>query len=127
MMPEKPSPNAAATMNSPASFCVSSSAVIDAACQADPINTVDSPPIRSEITPQICRLRNAVPNSTDSINAPADLVMPRSLQNATRWLCGIAIGMQHSTPAAHINANTLFGGQPSTRALPEPSADSVTG
>src|ERR1700726_4632728 len=52
MMPEKPSPKAAATTNRPASFCVNRKAVIDAACQADPISTVARPPIRSEIAPQ---------------------------------------------------------------------------
>src|ERR1700721_1699232 len=119
MMPEKPSPKAAATVNSPASFWVDRKAAIDAACQADPISTVARPPIRSAIAPQICRLRNAVPSSTDSIKAPADRLIPRSLQKATRWPCGIAIGMQHSTAAAHIAANTALGGQPRTRALPE--------
>ena len=102
MMPEKPSPKAAATVNRPASFWVSRNAVIDAACQAEPISTVASPPMRSEIAPQICRLRNAVPSSTDSISAPTERLMPRSLQKATRWPCGIAIGMQHSTAATHI-------------------------
>ena len=40
--------------------------------------------MRSEIAPQICRLRNAVPSKTDSISAPIERLMPRSLQNATR-------------------------------------------
>src|SRR6267154_4460174 len=127
MMPEKPSPKAAATVNSPVSFCVDRKAATDAACQADPISTVASPPIRSEIAPQICRLRNAVPSSTDSIKAPADRLIPRSLQKATRWPCGIAMGMQHSTPAPHIIANTALGGQPRTRALLEPDSDAATG
>src|ERR1700744_785428 len=119
MMPEKPSPKAADTMNRPASFCVSRKAVIDTACQADPIRTVASPPIRSEIKPQTCRLRNAVPSSTDSISALIERLMPRSLQKATRCPCGIAIGMQHSTAAAQIAANTALGGQASTRTLLE--------
>ena len=72
--------------------------------------------MRSEIAPQICRDRNAVPSSTDSITAPTERAMPRSLQNATRCCCGIAIGTQHSTAAPHIIANTRFGGQPSTGA-----------
>src|SRR3979490_1099160 len=127
MMPEKPSPKAAATTNRPASFWVSRKAVIDAACQADPISTVARPPIRSEIAPQICRLRNAVPSSTDSIKAPADRLIPRSLQKATKWPCGIAIGMQHNTPAPHIIANTALGGQPRTRDLPGPDPDTATG
>ena len=63
-------------------------------CQAEPISTVDSPPMRSEIAPQICRLTKAVPSSTDSIIAPTELAMPRSLQKATRCPCGIAIGTQ---------------------------------
>src|ERR1035437_8482462 len=111
MMPEKPRPKAAATVNSPTSFWVSRNDVMAAACQADPISTVASPPMRSEIAPQICRLRNAVPSSTDSISAPTERAMPRSLQKATRWPCGIAIGMQHSTAAPHISANTALGGQ----------------
>src|SRR6478735_5975458 len=119
MMPEKPSPKAAATVKRPASLCVDRKAVIDAACQADPISTVANPPIRSEITPQICRLRNAVPSSIDSIRAPIDRLIPRSLQKATRWPCGIAIGTQHSMAAPHIDANTAVGGQPRTRALLE--------
>src|SRR6202051_4940275 len=126
-MPEKPSPKAAATMNRPASFCVNRRAVIDAACQADQINTVARPPIRSEIPPQICRLRNAVPSSTDSIRALIDRLMPRSLQKATRWPCGIAMGMQHSTAAPHITANTALGGQPRTRALLELAPDAAAG
>src|SRR5580704_8383037 len=127
MMPEKPSPKAAATVNSPASFWVDRKAAIDAACQADPISAVARPPIRSAIAPQMCRLRNAVPSSTDSITAPADRLIPRSLQKATRCPCGIAIGMQHSTAAPHITANTALGGQPRTRALLEPDPDTVTG
>ena len=67
MIPENPSPNAAATVNRPASFCVNRNAVIDADCHAEPINTVARPPMRSEMAPQICRLKNAVPSSTDSI------------------------------------------------------------
>src|SRR5215510_10673353 len=70
MIPENPRPNAAAIANKPASFCVKRNAVIDAACHADPIKTVARPPMRSEMAPQICRLRNAVPRSTDSISAP---------------------------------------------------------
>src|SRR5450755_692444 len=127
MMPEKPSPKAAATTNRPASFCVNRKAVIDAACQADPISTVARPPIQSEIAPQTCRLRNAVPSSTDSIRALIDRLIPRSLQKATRWPCGIAIGMQHSTAAAHIAANTALGGQPRTRALLELAPDVAAG
>ena len=77
-------PKAAATVNSPASSCVNSNAVIDAACHAEPISTVATPPIRSDIAPQICRLKNAVPSSTDSIIAPTERLMPRSLQKATK-------------------------------------------
>src|ERR1700682_1722261 len=127
MMPEKPNPKAAATTNRPASFWVNRKAVIDAACQADPISTVVRPPIRSEIAPQICRLRKAVPSSTDSISAPIARLIPRSLQKATRWPCGIAMGMQHSTEAPHIVANTALGGQPRTRILLEPDPDTAAG
>lgn len=97
------------------------------ACKADPISTVARPPMRSEITPQTCRLRNAVPSNTDSIRAPIDRLMPRSLQKATRWPCGIAIGMQHSTAAAQIIAKTILGGQPSTRAWLLSAPDAAAG
>ena len=126
-MPEKPSPKAATTVNSPVSLCVSSNAVIDAACQAEAISTVRRPPMRSEIAPQIWRLRKAVPSSTDSIAAPTARLMPRSLQKATRWPCGIAIGTQQSTAAAQIMANTVFGLRPSTRSCAAPSRDAVAG
>src|SRR6478672_4795591 len=116
MMPENPKQDAAATVNSPASFCVNTNAVIDAACHAEPIKTVARPPMRSEIAPQICRLKKAVPSNTDNIIAPIERLMPRSLQKATKWPCGIAIGMQHSTAAPHIMPNTKLGGHPSTRA-----------
>ena len=127
MMPEKPKPKAAATVNSPSSFCVSRNESIAAACQDELISTVARPPMRSEITPQICRARNAVPSNTDSISALTERLMPRSLQKATRWPCGIAIGMQHSTAAPHISANTRLGGQPSTRAFLPPSCTAAAG
>src|SRR5512135_3215693 len=117
MMPEKPRPKAAVTVKRPTSFWVSRKAVIARTCQLEPIKTVVRPPIRSEIAPQICRLRKAVPSSTDSISAPTDRLMPRSLQNATRWPCGIAIGIQHRTAAPHIIAKTALGRQPRTDAL----------
>ena len=50
--------------------------------------------MRSEIQPHALRLKNAVPSSTESIAAPCDGRMPRSVQSATRWPCGIAIGTQ---------------------------------
>ncbi len=108
-------------MNSPTSSCVNRKAIIAEHCQAEPISTVDSPPMRSEIAPHICRLTNAVTSSTDSIAAPTEAAMPRSLQKATRWPCGIAIGTQHSTEAQHIITNTTLGGQPSTRAGTAPA------
>ena len=114
MSPLKPSPNAAATVNSPTSSCVTRNSDIVAAWQIEPIITARSPPMRSEINPHTWRLRNAVPSSTDSIAAPCDALMPRSVQKATRWLCGIAIGTQHMKIAAASIANTTFGGQPRT-------------
>ena len=56
--------------------------------------------MRSEIKPQIWRLKNAVPSSTDSIAAPWVGVMPRSLHSATRCACGIDIGMQQQKAAS---------------------------
>jgi hypothetical protein len=35
------------------------------------------------------------------------------------------MGMQHSTAAPHIMANTALGGQPRTRALLEPDPDTA--
>ena len=52
--------------------------------QTEPASTVRSPPIRSDTQPQNCRLKKAQPSSTDSIAAPCDGAMPRSVQNATR-------------------------------------------
>ena len=70
--------------------------------------------MRSEIQPQNCRLTKAVPSSTDSIAAPCEARMPRSLQNAGKWACGMAIGTQQKMPAAAITAKTRLGGQPIT-------------
>ena len=70
--------------------------------------------MRSETRPQICRLKNAAPSRTDTMAAPCAALIPRSLQNATRWVCGIAIGMQQVKIAAICNANTRLGGQPRT-------------
>ena len=114
-MPEKPSPNAAATVNRP-----TSSASQERRHRRRLPGRADQhrgrPPNRSAIAPQTCRLMNAVPSSTDSITAPNGGVKPRSLQNATRCCCGIDIGHAAQHRAAHIIANTTFGGQPSTRA-----------
>jgi ABC-type xylose transport system permease subunit len=46
--------------------------------------------------------------------APCAALIPRSLQKATKWVCGIAIGTQQVKIAAICSANTRFGGQPST-------------
>jgi hypothetical protein len=83
--------------------------------------------MRSEIAPQIWRLRKAVPSSTDSIAAPTARLMPRSPQKAMRWPCGIAIGMQHSTAAPQIMTKTMFGLRPSTRSCAVPARDVVAG
>ena len=100
-MPLNPSPKIAATANSPASFWVSRNPIIATIWHTEPASTVRNPPMRSATQPQNCRLTKAQPSSTDSIAAPCDGGMPRSLQNATRWPCGIAIGTQHSRPAKH--------------------------
>ena len=94
MMPEKPRPKSAETANSPISSCVSVNATTARNCHIDPISTVISPPMRSEIHPQAWRLKNAVPSSTDSIAAPCEGRMPKSVHSATRWPCGIDIGTQ---------------------------------
>ena len=70
--------------------------------------------MRSETQPQNWRLTKAVPSNTDSIAAPCEARMPRSLQNAGRCACGMAMGMQQKMPAAAITANTRLGGQPIT-------------
>ena len=71
-----------------------------------------SPPIRSASQPQNCRLTKAQPSSTDSIAAPCADEIPTSLQNATRWLDGIAIGTQHKNEAAHKQRLHAVGAQP---------------
>jgi hypothetical protein len=93
---------------------VTASAISEKNCQVEPIRTVSSPPMRSEISPQIWRLTNAVPSSSDSIAAPWAGLMPRSLHSATRWVCGIDIGMQQQNAASASIAKTRFGGRPST-------------
>src|ERR1700759_5148470 len=108
-MPLKPSPYAAEIANSPASLRVTEKAAIAKAWQADPANTVARPPIRSAAQPQNCRLTKAQPSNTDSIAAPCAGAIPTSLQNATRWLDGIAIGTQHRNDAAHSRPCTVFG------------------
>ena len=76
--------------------------------------------MRSEIHPHIWREKNAIASSMESMAAPWVALMPRSLQSATRWDCGIAIGTQQQNDAIAMMANTRLGGQPSTvgRAAP---------
>ena len=93
---------------------------------------VRRPPMRSATTPQICRLTKAQPSSTESIAAPCDAGIPTSLQKATRWPCGIAIGTQQKKPAAASIESTVRGRSPSTRApgrgpLASPSTPRVSG
>src|SRR5215831_21074170 len=68
--------------------------------QTEPAEIVRNPPIRSDTRPQNCRLRKARPSSIESIAAPIDAEIPTSVQRATRWPCGIAIGTQQQKPAA---------------------------
>src|SRR5258707_949440 len=72
MMPLKPSPNIAATANSPASSWVSRKPAIAVIWHTEPASTVRSPPMRSVTSPQNCRLRKAQPSSNDSIPAPGE-------------------------------------------------------
>ena len=72
---------------------------------------VFSPPNRSEITPQTCRLAKAVPSRTDSTRAPVARLKPRSPQNATICCCGMAIGTQQSTPPRHISTKARLAGK----------------
>src|ERR1051325_9346623 len=122
MMPEKPNPKIAVTVKRPTSSCVSAMAAMVQNCHAEPISTVSNPPMRSEIHPHIWRDRNAIASSIESIAAPWVGLMPRSLQSATRWVCGIAIGTQQQSDATDIIANTRFGGQPSTLGRAAPGA-----
>src|SRR5262245_55799397 len=101
MMPAKPNPNAAETANRPISSCVNMNADIAAIWHVEPASTVLRPPMRSEIQPQNCRLTKAVPSSTDSIAAPCEARMPRSLQNAGKW------GLRHG----HRNTAEDAGGR----------------
>ena len=113
-MPAKPRPNAAETVNSPTSSWVNMNATMARIWNIDPVSAVLRPPMRSEIQPQNWRLTKAVPNSTDSIAAPCETRMPRSLHNAGKCACGIAIGIQQKMLATPIRANTRLGGQPIT-------------
>src|SRR5947208_15197673 len=114
MMPANPKPKPAETVNKPISSWVNRNADMAAIWHADPASTVLRPPMRSETQPQNWRLTKAVPSNTDSISAPCEARMPRSLQNAGRCACGMAIGLQQKMQAAAINANTRLGGQPIT-------------
>ena len=85
--------------------------------------------MRSEIMPQNWRVTKAVPSTTESMAALCVGAMPRSVQKATRWLCGMAMGTQHMKAAATIRVNIVLGRSPRTAALcsePEP-AGAVTG
>ena len=75
---------------------------------------VRNPPILSATKPQTWRPMKAQASNADSIAAPRVIGMPASLQNATRWLCGIAIGTQQKKPAAHSRMNTVRGLRPRT-------------
>src|SRR6266487_6988354 len=83
--------------------------------------------MRSETQPQNCRLINAVPNSTDNIAAPCDARMPRSLQNAGKCACGMAIGTQQKMLAPAISAKTRLGGQPITVLAADMALNAPTG
>ena len=65
---------------------------------------------------QNCRLRKARPSSIESIAAPTDAEIPTSVQRATRWPCGIAIGTQQQKPAAASIDKAVAGRNPSTGA-----------
>ncbi len=93
---------------------------------AEPASTVSNPPIRSEISPQNWRVTKAVPSTTESMAALCVGAMPRSVQKATRWLCGMAMGTQHMKAAAATRANIVLGRKPRTAALwsePEPAGE----
>src|SRR5579875_2910675 len=94
--------------NNRASLRVVANAAMASAWQAEPANTVPSPPMRSATQPQNWRLTKALPSKTDSIVAPCAGAIPTSLQKATRWLDGIAIGTQHKNDAAHNTACTVL-------------------
>ena len=116
MMPLKPRPNTAETVKSPASLWVDRKPTIATSWQTEPAKIVRRPPIRSATRPQICRLRKAKPSSIESIAAPTDAEIPTSVQRATRWPCGIAIGTQQQKPAAASIDNAIAGRNPSTGA-----------
>ena len=83
-MPLKPRPKNVATANSPASLWVSRKPTMATIWQTEPASTVRNPPIRSATRPQNSRLKKAQVSNTDSIAAPCDGAMPRSVQSATR-------------------------------------------
>src|SRR5947208_7978568 len=79
--------------------------------------------MRSATRPQNCRLRKARPSSIESIAAPTDAEIPTSVQRATRWPCGIAIGTQHQKPAAASIDNAVAGRNPSAGAAGRDATD----
>src|SRR5262249_38243313 len=127
MMPAKPNPKAAETVNSPISSCVNMNAAMARGWKNEPGTTVGTPPMRSDTHPQNWRLMKAVPNSTDNIAAPCDARMPTSLQNAGKCACGMAIGTQQKMLAAAISAKTRLGGQPITVLGAESMPNAPTG
>lgn len=83
-------------------------------CATELANSVSKPPMRSEIAPQICRLKNPAPRRRESIAAPCVAEMPTSVHSATKCACGIDIVTQQRKAAKASSANTTFGGQPNT-------------
>ena len=109
MIPLNPAPKAADTANSPRLVLGQDDPASAGAWQIDAARIVYRPPARSDSQPQNSRLTKALPSSVESIRAPRAGPMPRSLQRATRWAAGIAIGTQQKKPAMHRSANTNMG------------------
>ncbi len=92
------------------------------ACASEPTTRVMRPPMRSEIHPHSCRLRNAHTKRTESMAAPVVALRPTSPQKAIRCEAGIAIGTQHRNEAVASRAKAAFGGRPRTVLLPAAAA-----
>ena len=100
-MPEKPSPKAAATVNRPTSFCVNRKRdhrrSLPGRSDQHGGEAADAVGDRA---PDLPAEEGGAEQHRQHQRRRSSGVMPRSLQKATRWPCGIAIGMQHSTAGA---------------------------
>src|SRR5215510_2177078 len=112
--PLKPRPKAAETAMRPSSFWLTINPEIAVAWASEPTSTVLSPPTRSVIQPQNCRLKKAHTKSRVSMAGPCAGAKPRSPQSAIKCDAGIAIGTQQRKAAAARRPKARLRGRPKT-------------